>query len=74
MLSDVPADGYSVEIGRLEPPEQRGQASIKSDVVGGPLPRLETPASPHILLSPVPICPLRQVRRASLTASLRARR
>jgi hypothetical protein len=25
MLSDVPADGYSVELGQLEPPEQRGQ-------------------------------------------------
>lgn len=25
MLSDVPADGYSVELGKLESPEQRGQ-------------------------------------------------
>lgn len=25
MLSDVPADGYSVELGQLEPPEERGQ-------------------------------------------------
>jgi hypothetical protein len=25
MLSDVPADGYSVELGQLEPPHQRGQ-------------------------------------------------
>lgn len=25
MLSDVPSDGYSVELGHLEPPEQRGQ-------------------------------------------------
>lgn len=25
MLSDVPADGYSVELGQLEPPERRGQ-------------------------------------------------
>jgi hypothetical protein len=24
MLSDVPADGYSVELGQLEPPERRG--------------------------------------------------
>jgi hypothetical protein len=28
MLSDVPADGYSVEIGRMEPPEQRGQVRV----------------------------------------------
>ena len=25
MFSDVPADGYSVELGQLEPPERRGQ-------------------------------------------------
>jgi len=25
MLADVPADGYSVEMGQLEPPEERGQ-------------------------------------------------
>jgi hypothetical protein len=25
MLSDVPADGYSVELGQMEPPHQRGQ-------------------------------------------------
>jgi hypothetical protein len=28
MLADVPADGYSVELGQLESPEKRGQVKI----------------------------------------------
>jgi Na+/melibiose symporter-like transporter len=28
MMSDVPADGYSVELGQMEPPESRGQILV----------------------------------------------
>jgi hypothetical protein len=33
MVSDVPADGYSVELGQMEPPEQRGQILATGQVV-----------------------------------------